>query len=163
MCPGIDCSCRPLAFMLGLPFALISLLISIVGVLIWIIGFFISSFSFLFFSLIFISGNCIIWIIFWLYICYYVYRSTCPCCICLTVLVEFGLALIKAPIRVMKWFADKIPFWQTLSITLLYFTLRNDQICYCIIWNKITLSSSIRLLFYITSLLGKSLIFIRDP
>ncbi|XP_059439838.1 signaling peptide TAXIMIN 1 [Corylus avellana] len=72
-----DCECRPLGFLLGLPFAFLALLISIVGIVIWIVG---------------LALTCI-----------------CPCCLCATVIVEFALALIKAPIRVMKWFTSKIP------------------------------------------------------
>uniref|UniRef100_A0A9I9EMZ6 Uncharacterized protein n=1 Tax=Cucumis melo TaxID=3656 RepID=A0A9I9EMZ6_CUCME len=33
----------------------------------------------------------------------------CPCCFCVTVVIEFALALINAPILVMKWFTSKIP------------------------------------------------------
>lgn len=33
----------------------------------------------------------------------------CPCCLCVTIIVEFALALIKAPIVVMEWFISKIP------------------------------------------------------
>ncbi|KAJ7947058.1 Pentatricopeptide repeat [Quillaja saponaria] len=33
----------------------------------------------------------------------------CPCCLCVTILVEFALSLIKAPITVMEWFISKIP------------------------------------------------------
>ncbi|OMO65345.1 hypothetical protein COLO4_31336 [Corchorus olitorius] len=67
----------PLGFLLGLPFAFLSLLISIVGVVVWIVGLVLS---------------CI-----------------CPCCFCVTILVEFALGLIRAPISVMKWFTSKIP------------------------------------------------------
>ncbi|XP_030460140.1 signaling peptide TAXIMIN 1-like [Syzygium oleosum] len=71
------CECRPLGFLLGLPFAFLSLILSLVGIVIWIIG---------------LPLSCI-----------------CPCCFCITVAVEFALALIKAPILVMKWFTSKIP------------------------------------------------------
>ncbi|KAE8694977.1 seed biotin-containing protein SBP65-like isoform 1 [Hibiscus syriacus] len=33
----------------------------------------------------------------------------CPCCLCVTVIVEMALELIKAPIHVIKWFTQQIP------------------------------------------------------
>ncbi|ESR60000.1 Signaling peptide TAXIMIN 1 [Citrus sinensis] len=76
MC-NADGDCRPLGFLLGLPFAFLSLLVSIVGVVVWIVG---------------LLLTCI-----------------CPCCLCLTVIVELALELIKAPIHVMEWFTSQIP------------------------------------------------------
>ncbi|KAJ3695220.1 hypothetical protein LUZ60_000597 [Juncus effusus] len=77
MCFECDCECRPLGWLLGLPFAFLALLVSIVGVLVWIVGLLLS---------------CI-----------------CPCCLCVTILVEIAIELIKAPIHVMKWFTKQIP------------------------------------------------------
>ncbi|KAG6756098.1 hypothetical protein POTOM_039519 [Populus tomentosa] len=76
-CDDDDCKCRPLGFLLGLPLALLSVLLSVIGVLIWIVGLVLS--------------------------------CVCPCCFCVTIIVEFALGLIKAPILVMKWFTSKIP------------------------------------------------------
>ncbi|KAK8958881.1 hypothetical protein KSP40_PGU014559 [Platanthera guangdongensis] len=72
-----DCECRPLGWLLGLPFALLALIVSIVGILIWIVGLLLS---------------CI-----------------CPCCLCVTIVVELAIELIKAPIHVMQWFTAQIP------------------------------------------------------
>ncbi|XP_057741058.1 signaling peptide TAXIMIN 1-like [Arachis stenosperma] len=69
--------CRPIGFLLGLPFAFASLLISLVGIIVWIVG---------------LTLTCI-----------------CPCCLCVTLIVEIGLALIKVPFSVMEWFTSKIP------------------------------------------------------
>ncbi|KAL0535015.1 hypothetical protein IC582_029326 [Cucumis melo] len=76
-CCSEKCNCRPLGFLLGLPFAFLSIFVGFVGVVIWIVGSVLS---------------CI-----------------CPCCFCVTVVIEFALALINAPILVMKWFTSKIP------------------------------------------------------
>eukprot|EP01018_Ginkgo_biloba_P033386 Gb_10489 [translate_table: standard] len=76
MC-GNDGECRPLGFLLGLPFALLAFVVSLVGVLVWIVGILLS--------------------------------LICPCCLCLTLLVEFALELIKAPLHTMEWFTSKIP------------------------------------------------------
>ncbi|KAL4563278.1 hypothetical protein LXL04_027318 [Taraxacum kok-saghyz] len=72
-----DCKCRPLGFLLGLPFAFVALLLTIVGVVIWIVGLILS--------------------------------CLCPCCFCVTVIVELAISLIKAPFSVMKWFTEQIP------------------------------------------------------
>ncbi|KAG5622465.1 hypothetical protein H5410_007683 [Solanum commersonii] len=70
--------CRPIAFLLGLPFALISLVIAFIGGIIWIIG---------------LILTCI-----------------CPCCFCVTVLVEMALGLVNAPFQFFHYITDKIPF-----------------------------------------------------
>ncbi|OIT28799.1 PREDICTED: uncharacterized protein LOC109212198 [Nicotiana attenuata] len=70
--------CRPIAFLLGLPFALISLVIAFVGCIIWILG---------------LILTCI-----------------CPCCFCVTMLVEMALGLVNAPFAFFQYITDKIPF-----------------------------------------------------
>nr|XP_009804635.1 PREDICTED: uncharacterized protein LOC104249835 [Nicotiana sylvestris] len=70
--------CRPIAFLLGLPFALISLVIAFVGCIIWILG---------------LMLTCI-----------------CPCCFCVTILVEMALCLVNAPFAFFQYITDKIPF-----------------------------------------------------
>ncbi|CAH1448531.1 signaling peptide TAXIMIN 1 [Lactuca sativa] len=72
-----DCRCRPLGFLLGLPFAFVALILTIIGVVIWIVGLILS--------------------------------CLCPCCFCVTVIVELAISLIKAPFSVMKWFTEQIP------------------------------------------------------
>ncbi|MCD7448559.1 hypothetical protein HAX54_044163 [Datura stramonium] len=70
--------CRPIAFLLGLPFALISLVIAFIGGIVWIIG---------------LMLTCI-----------------CPCCFCVTMLVEMALSLVNAPFAFFQYITDKIPF-----------------------------------------------------
>ncbi|KAG9140570.1 hypothetical protein Leryth_016067 [Lithospermum erythrorhizon] len=76
-CECCDCECRPLGFLLGLPFALVCLILSLVGIVIWVVG---------------ITLSCL-----------------CPCCICVTAIVDLAIALIKAPFSVLKCFTDQIP------------------------------------------------------
>lgn len=76
MCCG-DGECRPLGWLLGLPFALLAVIVSFVGAIIWIIG---------------LPISCI-----------------CPCCLCVTLLLEVAVELVKAPLHVMTWFTSKIP------------------------------------------------------
>ncbi|GAU27110.1 hypothetical protein TSUD_104190 [Trifolium subterraneum] len=81
------CECRPLGFLLGLPFALLALILSLVGAVIWVFG------------------------------CEYGtsirYRSIlsclCPCCICCAGLANLAVGLVKLPVRVLKWFTRQIP------------------------------------------------------
>ena len=35
----------------------------------------------------------------------------CPCCLCVTLLLEVAVELVKAPLHVMTWFTSKIPCW----------------------------------------------------
>ncbi|KAJ0961094.1 hypothetical protein J5N97_000909 [Dioscorea zingiberensis] len=71
-----DCECRPLGWLLGLPFAFLA-------------------------SLLLLS--CI-----------------CPCCLCVTVLVELAIELIKAPLHVMQWFTSPNPMLRFHRLLLLY-------------------------------------------
>ncbi|CAA6673199.1 unnamed protein product [Spirodela intermedia] len=68
---------RPMGWLLGLPFAFMSLVISAIGIVIWTVGMAIS--------------------------------TVCPCFMCVTVLVELALELIKVPLSVMEWFISLIP------------------------------------------------------
>lgn len=125
-----DGDCRPLGFLLGLPFAFLSLLVSIVGVAIWIVG-----------SVNLFSTLSLISWLYYIYMYIYYYKDVrilflmvdvsyigwflggewiwgrlllsciCPCCLCVTILVELALELIKAPLHVMEWFTSQIPCW----------------------------------------------------
>ncbi|GJM94876.1 hypothetical protein PR202_ga11559 [Eleusine coracana subsp. coracana] len=86
MCCGGDGECRPLGWLLGLPFALLAVLVSIVGAIIWIIGYPTTP------SAKRLPISCI-----------------CPCCLCVTLVLEAAVELIKAPLHVMTWFTSKIP------------------------------------------------------
>ncbi|KAL2328177.1 hypothetical protein Fmac_021604 [Flemingia macrophylla] len=71
---GEFCECRPLAFVIGSPFALLSLLFCPIGAIIWLLGSILS--------------------------------CLCPCC---GEFATMGVCLVKLPIRVLRWFIDKIP------------------------------------------------------
>ncbi|XP_059294731.1 uncharacterized protein LOC132047748 [Lycium ferocissimum] len=74
--------CRPVAFLLGLPFALISVVIAFVGGIIWIIG---------------LMLTCL---------------CPCCFCVTLlpTVSAELALSLVNAPFAFFQYITDKIPF-----------------------------------------------------
>ncbi|KAI5326992.1 hypothetical protein PRUPE_5G004400 [Prunus persica] len=69
--------CRPLGFLLGLPFALVALVLSVVGAVIWVLG--------------------------------SVLSCLCPCCCCVGGLANLAVTLIKLPVKIIRWFIDKIP------------------------------------------------------
>ncbi|KAJ1685014.1 hypothetical protein LUZ63_016404 [Rhynchospora breviuscula] len=69
--------CRPLGFLIGLPFAIVALALSLVGAVVWLIGSILS---------------CI-----------------CPCLICCAGIANLAVDLIKLPIKVIRWFTEKIP------------------------------------------------------
>lgn len=116
-----DGDCRPLGFLLGLPFAFLSLLISIVGIIVWIVGYYIIIHLFLltplfsvpFFFLHIFFLNTLSLYDFFVFLgflfCSILLSVICPCCLCVTVVVELALELIKAPIHVMEWFTSQIP------------------------------------------------------
>ncbi|MQL87705.1 hypothetical protein Taro_020246 [Colocasia esculenta] len=35
--------------------------------------------------------------------------AVCPCCMCVTVLLEYAIEMIKVPLHVMEWFTSLIP------------------------------------------------------
>ncbi|XP_027911948.1 signaling peptide TAXIMIN 2-like [Vigna unguiculata] len=74
---GEFCECRPLGFVIGLPFALLSLVFCPVGAIIWLLGSIMS--------------------------------CLCPCWKGCGELSNVGVSLVKFPIRVLRWFIEKIP------------------------------------------------------
>ncbi|RDX93816.1 hypothetical protein CR513_23875, partial [Mucuna pruriens] len=73
---GEFCECRPLGFVIGSPFALLSLLFCPVGAIICLLG-----------SIL----------------------SLCPCCEGCREMGNVGVGLVKLPIRVLRWFIERIP------------------------------------------------------
>jgi hypothetical protein len=103
--------CRPLGWLLGLPFALLAVLVSIVGAIIWIIGYAPSlptwSTSTALYACsgsMYVNSHLRPWR--W---CRLPISCICPCCLCVTLVLEVAVELIKAPLHVMTWFTSKIP------------------------------------------------------
>ncbi|XP_030549772.1 signaling peptide TAXIMIN 2-like [Rhodamnia argentea] len=69
--------CRPLGFLIGLPFAFVAVIFSLVGALVWVLG--------------------------------TVLSCLCPCCICCVGAVKLSVSLLKLPIKILRWFTEKIP------------------------------------------------------
>lgn len=111
-----DCECRPLGFLIGLPFALLALVLSLVGAVIWILGYATISFKFdrsskiqlishnvlVFFEFLILNVNCE-------FCCRSVLSCLCPCCICCAGLANLAVGLVKLPIRIVRWFTHQIP------------------------------------------------------
>lgn len=77
------CDCRPLGFLIGLPFMLVAFLLSLIGMVLWIIATLLA--------------------------------CCCPCGICCAGILNLALSLIKAPIKVIRWFTKQIPCWLQLA------------------------------------------------
>ncbi|GJN38102.1 hypothetical protein PR202_gb27114 [Eleusine coracana subsp. coracana] len=106
-----DCECRPLGWLLGLPFAVLALLVSLVGAIIWIIGWvlLISLPSIVVVASVSLICSRIMSPGLTTSICRLPISCICPCCLCVTVLLEVAVELVKAPLHVMTWFTSKIP------------------------------------------------------
>ncbi|XAR68310.1 hypothetical protein NMG60_11003393 [Bertholletia excelsa] len=70
-------ACKPLGFILGLPFAFLALVLALVGAVIWVFG---------------AALACL-----------------CPCCICCTGAAKMAVSLMKLPVKVIRWFIEKMP------------------------------------------------------
>ena len=72
------------------------------------------------------------WLIFQSWgLCRLLLSCVCPCCLCVTVIVELALELIKAPIHVIEWFTSQIPCW----CSWFYWTYLSYVVVFCLlIW-----------------------------
>ncbi|KAG6494030.1 hypothetical protein ZIOFF_049048 [Zingiber officinale] len=113
-----DC-CRPLAFLLGLPFAVLSLALSLVGAVVWLVGCPSLSLSLPFpvfprnillntsslspLSDLIVVQQCAL----------ASFRSVisclCPCCCCCVSVANAAVDLIQLPVSVMQCFVRQIP------------------------------------------------------
>ncbi|KAI3427577.1 uncharacterized protein J3R85_009414 [Psidium guajava] len=69
--------CRPLGFLIGLPFAFVAVILSLVGAVVWVLG--------------------------------TVLSCLCPCCICCVGVAKLAVSLLKLPVKILRWFTEKIP------------------------------------------------------
>ncbi|XP_030444919.1 signaling peptide TAXIMIN 2-like [Syzygium oleosum] len=69
--------CKPLGFLIGLPFAFVAVILSLVGAVVWVLA--------------------------------TVLSCLCPCCICCFGVAKLAVSLLKLPIKILRWFIEKIP------------------------------------------------------
>ncbi|CAL9135148.1 unnamed protein product [Musa textilis] len=97
--------CRPLAFLIGLPFAVLSLAISIVGVAVWLVGLVASPPT--------IDALCSQKPLLRAFaLCLHlrsVLSCVCPCCCCCAAVANLAMDLIQLPFTVIRCFVDQIP------------------------------------------------------